>query len=90
MVASTVAQSNTGNGCKIYFAACLAVAQIERCCAVLGRDTSRAMPATNLHAGARESNIHEPKCITNQLATSLSFLHGEQLGYCVLLGVTIS
>ena len=43
MVAAILAQSNTGNGSKIYFAACLALAQIERCCAVLGRDTNRAI-----------------------------------------------
>ena len=43
VVAAILAQSNTGNGSKIYFAACLALAQIERCCAVLGRDTNRAI-----------------------------------------------
>ena len=67
MVASTVAQSNTGNGCKIYFAACLAVAQIERCCAVLGRDTSWAISQQICMRGCGGSGIqHSLTKVYNQ------------------------
>ena len=67
MVASTEAQSNTGNGCKIYFAACLAVAQIERCCAVLGRDTSWAISQQICMRGCGGSGIqHSLTKVYNQ------------------------
>ena len=67
MVASTVAQSNTGNGCKIYFAACLALAQIERCCAVLGRDTSWAISQQICMRGCGGSGIqHSLTKVYNQ------------------------
>ena len=89
VVAAIAGQSNTGNGSKIYFAACLAVAQIERCCAVLGRDTNWAISQQICMPEMENQTYTDLKClksITNQLATSLSFLHDSTAGILRVIG----
>ena len=89
MVAAIAGQSNTGNGSKIYFAACLAVAQIERCCTVLGRDTSWAISQQICMPEMENQTYTDLKClksITNQLATSFPFLHDSTAGILRVIG----